>query len=250
MKKNLLLALVISLFGVAALSLITPGAAMATAQAAEAPKSDEVKAEAPAAATVAAAPDMKKEGEKNMKTALLIIDVQNDYFPNGKMELHKSLDASLKIKDLLEQSRSKAMPVIHIQHISIWPGSTFFLPGTPGAEIHENVKPKAGEKVIVKNFPNSFRKTELEEYLRKNNISKLVIVGMMTHMCVDTTVRAAFDLGFESVLVGDCCATRDLSIGDKKILAEDVQTSFLAAINGVFAKVITKDEAIELLKKF
>ncbi|MBP7736819.1 MAG: cysteine hydrolase [Spirochaetes bacterium] len=182
-----------------------------------------------------------------MKTALLIIDVQNDYFPEGRMELHNSVDACSKIKDLLGHFRDHSMPVIYIQHVSIKPGATFFLPDTHGVEIHDNVKPGPGEKVITKNYPNSFRNTELNDYLKNNNISKLVIVGMMTHMCIDTSVRAAFDLGYECIVVGDCCATRNLTINDNEISAENVQNSFLAALNGTFSKVIRKEDAVKIL---
>jgi nicotinamidase-related amidase len=182
-----------------------------------------------------------------MKIALLIIDVQNDYFPNGKMELNGSLKASVNIKDLIEYFRNLKMPIVHIQHISTKQGATFLLPNTTGSEFHENVKPIDGEKVFVKNFPNSFRNTKLNDYLRENDISTLVIVGMMTHMCVDTTVRAAFDFGYENIVVSDCCATKSLSIFDKQISAEDVQNAFLASLNGIFSRVLKKDEVIKLL---
>ncbi len=183
-----------------------------------------------------------------MKTALLIIDVQNDYFPNGKMEINNSVNVSIKIKDLINHFRSRLMPIIHVKHISIFPGATFFLPETSGSEFHENVMPQEKEKIIVKNFPNSFRRTELNDYLKQNNISKLIIAGMMTHMCVDSTVRAAFDLGYECIVVGDCCATKTLGFNGNEISAEKVQYSFLAALNGVFSKVLKKHEVIELLK--
>lgn len=179
-----------------------------------------------------------------MKTALLIIDVQKDYFPNGKMELTGSLEASLKIRELLEHFRKAGKPVIHIQHVSARPGAAFFLPNTPGMEFHENVTPKQDEKIFVKNFPNSFRETGLGRYLAENQISKLVITGMMTHMCVDTTVRAAFDLGYECLVAGDCCATRNLTYKGRRIEAADVQNSFLAALNGIFATVLTTEEVL------
>ena len=185
-----------------------------------------------------------------MKTALLIIDVQNDYFPDGRMELHNSIETSFQIKDLIERFRNQSLPIIHIQHISIRPGATFFLPDTTGIEFHENVKPAAGEKIIVKNYPNSFRNTELDYYLKVNNISKIVITGMMTHMCVDSTVRAAYDSGYECIVAGDCCATKNLRIYGSEIPAEKVQNSFLAALNGTFSKVLKKDEIIKLLKDF
>lgn len=183
-----------------------------------------------------------------METALLIIDVQNDYFPNGKMELYKSIDACNKIKDLVQYFRHHFMPIIYIQHISVRPGATFFLPNTPGIDIHDDIKPNVGEKVITKNYPNSFRNTELNDYLKNNNITKLVFVGMMTHMCIDTSVRAAYDLGYECIIISDCCATRNLKIDNHEILADNVQNAFLAALNGTFSKVITKEEAMRILK--
>jgi len=183
-----------------------------------------------------------------MKTALLVLDVQNDYFPDGKMETHKPLEASLEIQKLMTHFRNRAMPVIHVQHISARPGASFLLPDTSGIDFHKNVKPAKGEKIIIKNYPNSFRETELESYLKENNISKLVITGMMTHMCVDTTVRAAYDLGYECVVAGDACATRALKVLGNEISAENVQGSFLAALNGLFAKVLKTSEIIEFTK--
>ena len=177
-----------------------------------------------------------------MKRALLIVDVQNDYFPGGKMELHNSLAASRNIKEVLAYCRGNALPVIHVQHIAARPGATFFLPGTPGAEFHEDVTPNDGEKIFMKHYPNSFRETGLHEYLTAQQITSLIIVGMMTHMCIDTTVRAAFDLGYECLVVEDCCATKTLKFHDKEISAEDVHVAFLAALNRVFAKVITTQE--------
>jgi len=116
-----------------------------------------------------------------MKTALLIVDIQNDYFPGGKMELEGSVAASEKAETLLNGFRAQKLPIIHIQHVSVQPGATFFLPNTPGVEINENVAPLESEIVFQKNFPNSFRQTPLFDYLKQNNIEHLVIAGMMTH---------------------------------------------------------------------
>src|SRR5512134_1827243 len=120
-----------------------------------------------------------------MKPALLIIDIQNDYFPGGAMALVGSPDAGAQAGTLLQAFRRKGLPVVHIQHLSVRPGATFFLPNTPGAEIHPSVAPRAGEAVFQKNFPNSFRGTPLLEHLRTLDIQQLVIAGMMTQMCVD-----------------------------------------------------------------
>ena len=173
-----------------------------------------------------------------MTQALLIIDIQNDYFPGGKNELVGSSEAGAKAAQILGHFRARGLPIIHVQHIATKPNATFFLPGTAGAEINEAVTPEGDERVIVKHFPNAFRETELKSTLDKLSVSDLVVVGMMTHMCIDTTVRAASDLGFTVTLIGDACATKDLNIGDKQVSAAQVQVSYLAAIDGSFAKVV------------
>lgn len=177
-----------------------------------------------------------------MKQALLIVDIQNDYFPGGRMELVGSTEAGAKAGRLLRAFRERGEPIIHVQHISKRPGATFFLPDTEGVKIHESVAPLATEAVVTKHFPNGFRETTLLEILRSAEIERLVIAGMMTHMCIDTTTRAAADLGFENVLAHDACATRDLGFGAAKVAAKDVQTAFIAALNGAFAKVLSAEE--------
>lgn len=177
-----------------------------------------------------------------MTRALLLIDIQNDYFPDGAMELVGSSEAGLQAGRLLAAFRTQGLPVVHIQHVTLRPGATFFLPGTPGAELHPAVAPLSGEPVFQKHFPNSFRDTPLLEHLRGLDVTELVVAGMMTHMCIDTTVRAAFDLGFACHLAGDACATRDLARGGTTVPAAQVQAAFLAAIDGTFAQVTTADE--------
>jgi len=172
-----------------------------------------------------------------MSKALIIIDIQNDYFENGAMELVGSLQASENAKLVLSKFRNENLPVIHVQHLSVAPDSTFFLPETEGQKIHQNVRPIAGEKVITKYYPNSFRETELLDYLHSKNITELVVVGMMTHMCVDATVRAAKDFGFECSVVGDACASRDLEINGKSVKAEDVHNAFISALSFFYAEV-------------
>jgi nicotinamidase-related amidase len=174
--------------------------------------------------------------------ALLIIDIQNDYFPGGKMELEGADAAAARASSVLKKFRSEKMPVIHVRHLSNRPGATFFLPDTSGAEIHESVKPHAGEAVVEKNFPNSFRGTALEEKLKAAGVKELVVAGMMTHMCVDASVRHAADLGYRITLVGDACATRAQTFGGETVPARQVHAAFLAALNGFYAKVIRSDE--------
>jgi len=179
------------------------------------------------------------------KTALILIDIQNDYFDKGTMTLVGSDIASQHAKLILERFRADNLPIIHIQHIAAGPTATFFLPNTKGAEIHDNVKPLEREKVIIKHYPNSFQETELLDYLKSKGITDLVICGMMTHMCVDATTRAAKDFGFNIVLIGDACATKDQEINGQIVKAEEVQKSFLAALNYYYATVCTTQQYLD-----
>ena len=174
-----------------------------------------------------------------MTKALLVVDIQNDYFPGGAMELVRSPEAANVASRVQQSFRQQGLPVFNIQHVATGANATFFVPGTAGVEIHQSVKPASGEQLIVKHYPNSFRETGLLEILRKSEVKELVVVGMMTHMCIDTTVRAANDFGFSVTLVANACATKDLTYGSTLVSAKDVQAAYLAAIDGSFAKVIT-----------
>jgi nicotinamidase-related amidase len=184
-----------------------------------------------------------------MKKALLIIDIQNDYFNGGSHTLTDAALAGENARFVLDYARSKNIPVIHIQHIAVNPGADFFLPDTHGAAFHPSVKPLPGEQVIVKNYPNSFRETNLLKYLQENRIADLIVCGMQTDVCVDATVRAAKDYNFSITVIGDACATRDRELYGKTIKAETVHESYLAgmtALGNLYAKVIP---TIELLSE-
>jgi nicotinamidase-related amidase len=183
-----------------------------------------------------------------MTTALLIVDIQNDYFPGGAMELVGADGAGAQASKLLAAFREQGRPVIHMRHLSTRPGATFFLPGTRGAEIHSSARPQGDEKVFEKHYPNSFRETALLDHLRQAKVSALVIAGMMTHMCIDTTTRAAADLGFACSLAHDACATRNLAFNGVQVPAENVQAAYLAGLNGAFAKVRSVNELVTELR--
>ena len=172
-----------------------------------------------------------------MKEALLIIDVQNDYFEGGACQLHDPQKAEEKIISLIEESRRLGRHIIYVKHIN--PDSdTFFNEGTYGCEISERIKPLPTDIVINKYCPNSFLGTELNDCLRNLGVEKLIVCGMMTHMCVDTTVRAAMDYGYEVSLVADACAIRDLEIDGEIIPAEIVQKTCIASLSGIFAEIV------------
>jgi len=182
-----------------------------------------------------------------MKTALLMIDIQNDYFEGGTMTLTGSDSASKKAALILERFRTNGLPVVYIQHIATKPTATFFLPGTFGAEIHKNITPLGQEKVFIKHYPNSFRDTGLHEYLQSIDVKDLVICGMMTHMCVDATTRAATDAGYTCTVISDACATKELELNGIKVKAEQVQLSFLAALAYFYSTVVSANKYLKVV---
>lgn len=180
-----------------------------------------------------------------MSTALVLIDIQKDYFPGGRMELVGSVEAAGAAARLLAAFRKASWPVFHIQHIAIQPVATFFVPGTAGIDIHPSVAPLPDEPVIVKHYPNSFRETNLLESLRHAEVNSILICGMMTSMCVDATVRAAFDLEYTCTIAQDACAAPELTFNGEKIPARYVHGAFLAALGAVYAKIRTTDAILD-----
>ena len=183
------------------------------------------------------------------KTALIMIDLQNDYFPGGRMELVGAEKAGDKAKLLLDYARKNGINVIFLKHISSSPGATFFLPDTSGIEIHDTLQPLETEELFKKSYPNSFRETGLGEYLQQQKIRQLLFCGMMSHMCIDATIRAAFDKDYSCLLAHDACATRNLQFRGQTIDASQVHGSFMAALAARYAKVVTAEECIEILEK-
>ena len=179
-----------------------------------------------------------------MSKGLILVDIQNDYFVGGSMELTNMQEAASNSQKLLSYFRKQQLPVIHIQHLATREGATFFLPHTYGCEINDTVKPALNESVVVKHYPSSFRETELEQLLNSRGVEELVICGAMTHMCIDTTTRAAFDLGFKCIVASDACATKDLEFNGQKVKASDVNAAFMAALSVPFATVLTVAEII------
>jgi nicotinamidase-related amidase len=174
-----------------------------------------------------------------MQSALILIDIQNDYFPGGAMELVGMTQAAAQARELLAACRQARRPIFHIQHVALGPGVTFFRPDTPGVEINESVRPLPGEALIRKHYPNAFRDTDLKEALQTAGVEEVVICGAMSHMCIDATTRAAFDFGFRCTVIHDACATRDLTFQGQTIPAAQVHGAFMAALGMRYARVIS-----------
>lgn len=178
------------------------------------------------------------------KTALLIIDAQQEYFaPVGKMVLPDGPKAVQRIAKTLEWARAKGLPVIHIIHESRRPNAATFAPGSAALEIHPAAAPQPGETVIKKHLPGSFTGTLLEEHLRNLGIEQVIISGFMTQMCCDTTTREAAHRGFKVLLLSDATAAMDLKAPDGSVIPHDqVHRTHLASLNGFLAQVKTSDE--------
>jgi nicotinamidase-related amidase len=174
--------------------------------------------------------------DNNNKRALLVIDVQDFYFPGGDMELKNPEAAAANVFKLIEHARESKTEVIFIKHKY-----------EPGGNIYPSIVPSESEKVFTKTKINSFIGTGLKEYLEERDIGSVIICGMQTHMCVEAATRAAADLGYSCTLVHDACATRDLVFGDKTVRAEDVHAATLSTLKS-YAKVVSTDEYIESFK--
>ncbi len=181
-------------------------------------------------------------------TALMLVDIQNDYFPGGKMALENMDLAAENAALLLRLFRERGLPIFHIQHVSSQPNAPFFQADTAGVEIHASVTPAPGEPVIIKHFPNSFRKTTLIDQLRAANVKTLVVCGAMSHMCIDATVRAAADNGFNCLVAHDACATRELSFLSHTVVASEVHAAFMAALSGLYAQILSSSTIMDKIK--
>ncbi|MEO1638586.1 MAG: cysteine hydrolase family protein [Pseudomonadota bacterium] len=175
-------------------------------------------------------------------TALILIDIQYDYFDGGRMTLPNIDAAAENASHLLADFRLREAPLFHIRHINSSTQAAFFRPDTQGNEIHPVVAPLPGEPVIIKNRPSAFFGTDLAERLQTAGITKLVICGAMSQMCVDATTRAAVDMGFEVTVVEDACAAANVSFGGIDVPAGQVHASIMAPLAAAYAQVLkTKD---------
>jgi nicotinamidase-related amidase len=177
--------------------------------------------------------------------ALLIIDIQRDYFPGGAYPLVEPEAAAEQARRVLDTFREAGDPVIHMKHVWDAPDAAFMRPGTEGIEIHSEVAPNDGELVLEKTTPNSFVGTPLEEELRQRDPDQLVVTGMMSSMCVDATVRAAADLGFSPTVIHDACAAPDLEFKGVDVPGAAVHAAFMAALADGYAEVTSAAELLE-----
>ncbi len=177
------------------------------------------------------------------KRAIIVVDLQNDYLASGKFPLvgiDTAVDAAAR---LVADARQRGEMVVNVRHEGP-EGEPFFVAGTRGAEFIPAMAPKENEAVIVKNYPNSFRETDLDNVLRSSDVDEVVVIGAMSHMCIDATARAAADLGYKVVVAGDACATRELEFNGDTVPAAMVHASFMSALAFAYAQVVSVDELL------
>lgn len=173
------------------------------------------------------------------KRAVIIVDLQNDYLASGSFALTGIDAAAANAARIVEAARGKGDRIVHVHHIAKEADSPLFAPGTDGIHPIPAVKPQDGDTVIIKNHPNSFRETTLQQALQADGIEAVTIVGAMSDVCIDATARAAADLGYDLTVVHDACATRDKTFGDSVVPAAQVHATIMSALEFGYGKVTT-----------
>nr|WP_315235493.1 cysteine hydrolase family protein [uncultured Albidiferax sp.] len=175
------------------------------------------------------------------KRALIVVDLQNEYLATGKMPL-VGIDAVLaKAALVIAAARAKGECVIHVRHEMAQAGAPVFVPGSAGVQIIPTVAAADGESVVLKNYPNSFRDTNLKQLLDGQGVKELVVIGAMSHMCVEATSRAGADFGYAVTVVHDACATMDLEFEGTTVPAAQVHAAAMAALAFGYAAITTTD---------
>ncbi|WP_138471161.1 cysteine hydrolase family protein [Poseidonocella sp. HB161398] len=173
--------------------------------------------------------------------AVVVVDLQNEYWPDGGFALENIEAAAANAARVIDHARQTGDLVVHVRH-EMPEGAPVFAPGSKGAEIHATVAPANDEPVVTKHFPNSFRDTGLKELLDEAGIAEVVVIGAMSHMCVDATVRAANDFGYRTVTVHDACATRDLEFGGIAAPAAHVHAAMMWSFGFYYGEVISTED--------
>ncbi len=172
-----------------------------------------------------------------MASVLLVIDIQRDYFPGGAHPLVDPDAAAANVARLLAAFRQRSEPIIHMQHVWDAEDAPFMRPGTDGVKFHPLAEPLPGELVLQKSEANSFLGTGLEQELLRLKPEHVVVAGMMSSMCVDATVRAAADRGFDLIVAHDACAAPDLTFAGRSLPGQDVHAAFMAALGDGYAEL-------------
>lgn len=185
-----------------------------------------------------------EKGKTMTKTALIVVDIQNDYFPDGKWPLSGVEAAASNAARLIANARSAGDLVVHIRHEFPTANAPFFQPGSQGAAIHPSVMNLDSEHVVLKQQINSYRDTDLKQHLDGNGIGEVVVCGNMSHMCVDAVTRASADFGYPVTVIHDACASRDLEFNGVNVPANLAHAAFMSALGFAYARMMSTDEYV------
>ncbi|WP_137679536.1 cysteine hydrolase family protein [Aurantiacibacter suaedae] len=177
------------------------------------------------------------------KRALVVVDLQNEYLPSGKVPLEGIHDAIANATEVLAHFRKSGETLVHIRH-ELTADAPMFVPGSDGVNIVPEMKPEGNEPVVTKNYPNAFRDTDLKKILEENSVKEIVFIGAMSHMCIAASVRAAVDFGYSAVTVHDACATMDLEFNNTKVPVAQVHAANMAALEFAYGEVVSTDKLL------
>jgi nicotinamidase-related amidase len=172
-----------------------------------------------------------------MKQALVVVDLQNEYLPTGKLPLTEIEGAVANAVRVIRQARETGIPVFHIRHEASNEEAPIFVKGSTGAKIQAAVTPEGREAVIVKKHINAFRETDLKQQLDAAGVQEILVIGAMSHMCIDAIVRAAVDMGYSVTVLHDACATLDLTFRGVTVPAVHAHAATMAAFEFGYASV-------------
>ena len=176
--------------------------------------------------------------------ALLVIDIQNDYFPGGRWPLVGADAAAANAVRVIEAARAAGDLVVFVQHVFEGAEPPFFAADTKGVELHESLAPRPDEPLVVKHEVNAFKGTDLAQLLKDRGVGELTIVGSMSHVCIDSATRAAADQGYAVTVVHDACATHDVEFQGAKVPAAQVHAAFMSGLGFGFAILRSTDEQV------
>ncbi|MFA5121779.1 cysteine hydrolase family protein [Zavarzinia sp.] len=173
------------------------------------------------------------------KRALLVVDIQNDYFTAGRWPLSGMEAAAANAGRVIAAAHEAGDLVVFIAHVAAEPDAPFFAPGTEGAELHAALDVRPGDARVVKHEVNAFKGTDLKQILDEAGIEAVTVIGAMSHMCIDAAARAASDFGYAVTVVADACATRDLDFAGAMVPAAAAHAAFMSALGFAYATVVS-----------
>ena len=186
--------------------------------------------------------------DSKVKRALLVIDVQNEYFPGGALPIKHPVDHLQNILEVMDAAREQGVTTVVVRHHQPDPQSPLFCKGSPNWELHPDVASRPHDLLLDKQLPGSFTNTGLENFLREREIDTVAVAGYMTQICCDTTAREAFHRGFKVEFLRDATGTLDVENAAGKASAEELHNAILVSQQMFISEVVTKNEFVDRIR--